>query len=92
MKHKNDKFIIRQDKTIEQIRNISNYGNKSEKDLTKVLSQPKTKTKPKTEPKSTPKPTTKPTPKPKPEIKINKKKLEEIKNDFYELRHQFSKE
>ena len=28
---------------------------------------------------------------PKPKIRINKKKLEEIRNNFYELRHQFSK-
>ena len=29
--------------------------------------------------------------KPKPEIKINEKKLEEIRKDFNELRHKFSK-
>ena len=29
---------------------------------------------------------------PKPKIKINKKKLEEIRKDFYELRHKFSRE
>ena len=29
--------------------------------------------------------------KPKPKIKIDKKKLEEIRKDFYELRHKFSK-
>ena len=28
---------------------------------------------------------------PKPKIKIDKKKLEEIRKDFYELRHKFSK-
>ena len=28
---------------------------------------------------------------PKPKIKINKKKLEEIRKDFYELRYKFSK-
>ena len=61
---------------IAQIRNISNYQNKSKKDLIKAPSEPK--------------PT--PTPKPKPETKINKKKLEEIRKDFYELRHKFSKE
>ena len=66
---------------IAQIRNMSNYKNKSEKDLIKALSKPEPK--PETKPK--------PTPKPKPEIKINKKKLEEIRKDFYELRHQFSK-
>ena len=50
-----------------QNRNIRNYENKSEKDLTKALSEPK------------------------PKIRINKKKLEEIRNKFYELRHNFSK-
>ena len=29
--------------------------------------------------------------KPKPKLGINKKKLEEIKKDFYKLRHKFSK-
>ena len=29
--------------------------------------------------------------KPKPKIRINKKKLEEIRKDFYKLRHKFSK-
>ena len=50
-----------------QNRNIRNYENKSEKDLTKALSEPK------------------------PKIRINKKKLEEIRKDFNELRHKFSK-
>ena len=62
---------------------MSNYKNKSEKDLIKALSKPEPK--PETKPKPTPKP------KPKPEIKINKKNLEEIRKDFYELRHKFSK-
>ena len=52
---------------IVQNRNKRNYENKSEKDLTKALSEPK------------------------PKIRINKKKLEEIRNKFYELRHKFSK-
>ena len=60
-----------------QSRNISNYENKSEKDLIKALSEPKTESKPKAEPQ--------------PKIIIEKKKLEEIRNDFYELRHEFSK-
>ena len=64
-----------------QIKNISHYENKSEKGLIKALSQPK--------PKPEPKPETKPTPKPK--IIINKKKLEEIRKDFIEFRHKFSK-
>ena len=57
-------------KLIAQNRNISNYENKSEKDLIKALSEPK--------------------PKPKLKIRINKK-LEEIRKDFYKLRHEFSK-
>ena len=60
-----------------QSRNISDYENKSEKDLIKALSEPKTESKPKVEPQ--------------PKIIIEKKKLEEIRNDFYELRHKFSK-
>ena len=54
-------------KLIAQSRNISDYENKSEKDLIKALSEPK------------------------PKIRINKKKLEEIKKDFCKLRHKFSK-
>ena len=54
---------------IAQIRNISDYENKSKEDLIKALSEPK----------------------PKPEIRINKKKLDEIRKDFNELRHKFSK-
>ena len=54
-------------KLIAQNRNISNYENKSEKDLIKALSEPK------------------------PKIRINKNKLKEIRKDFYELRHKFSK-
>ena len=52
-------------KLIAQYRNISDYENKSKKDLIKALSEPK--------------------------IGINKKKLEEIRKDFYKLRHKFSK-
>ena len=52
---------------IAQSRNISDYENKSEKDLVKALSKPK------------------------PKIRIKKMKLEEIRKDFYELRHKFSK-
>ena len=54
-------------KLIAQNRNISDYENKSEKDLVKALSKPK------------------------PKIRIKKMKLEEIRKDFYELRHKFSK-
>ena len=55
-------------KLIAQSINISNYENKSQKDLVKALRKPKPKIK----------------------IRINKKKLEEIKKDFNELRHKFS--
>ena len=50
-----------------QNRNISDYENKSEKDLIKALNERK------------------------PKIRINKNKLEEIRKDFYELRHKFPK-
>ena len=69
---------------IAQIRNISDYQNKSKEDLIKALS----KTKPKLEPK--PKPQT-PKPEPKPEIRVNKRKLKKLRKDFDELRHKFSK-
>ena len=83
---------------IAQIRNISNYENKSKEELIKALSKPEPKPKPeikpkqepKSKPKQTPKPNQKPKPKPEQEIKINKKKLEEIRKDFYELRHKYS--
>ena len=60
-------------KLVAQSRNISDYENKSEKNLVKALSKPI------------------PKPKPKLEIRINKKKLEETRKDFNELRHKFSK-
>ena len=69
---------------IAQIRNISDYENKSKEELIKALSEPKPETKPETKPKQTPKP------KPKPKIIINKKKLEETRKDFNELKHKFS--
>ena len=53
---------------IAQIRNISDYENKSKEDLIKALGETKLK----------------------PKIGINKK-LEEIRKDFYKLRHKFSK-
>ena len=49
---------------ITQIRNISNYQNKSKEDLIKALSKPK--------PETTLKPESKPKPQPKPEIRINR--------------------
>ena len=60
-------------KLIAPSRNISDYQNKSKKDLVKALSEQK------------------PKPKPNIKIKIYKKKLEEVRKDFYELRHKFSK-
>ena len=59
---------------IAQIRNISDYENKSKEDLIKALSEPKPET---------PKPDTKPKPKSQPEtpiieVKVNKKRLEKI--------------
>ena len=55
-------------KLIAEHRNISDYENKSTKDLIKALRGPKSK------------------------LGINKNKLKEIKKDFYNLRHKFSKE
>ena len=73
---------------IAQIRNISDYQNKSKEDLIKALIEPKPDTKPKP---GTPKPDTKPKqtpkPKPKPEIRVNKRKLKKIRKYFDELRH-----
>ena len=63
---------------IAQIRNISDYENKSKEDLIKALSEPKPETKPKWKPQTKPKQT----PKTEPKIKINKKKLEEIEKNF----------
>ena len=73
---------------IAQIRNISDYENKSKEDLIQALSEPKPDTKPKP---GTPKPDTKPKqtpkPEPKPEIRVNKRKLKKFRKDFDELRH-----
>ena len=68
---------------ITQIRNISDYENKSKEDLIKALSE--TKPKPETIPEAKPKP------EPKPEIRVNKRKLKKLRKDFDELRHKFSK-
>ena len=87
---------------IAQIRNISDYENKSKEDLIKVLSETKQETpKPETLKSEKLKPETlkseklKPeTPKPeniKSEIRVNKKKLKKLRKDFDELRHKFSK-
>ena len=78
---------------ITQIRNISDYENKSKEDLIKALSETKQSPKPET-PNTRKKPKqTKPEaePKPKPEIRVNKRKLKKLRKDFDELRHKFSK-
>ena len=62
-------------------KNISDYENKSKKDLKKAIIQTKSETKTKPETKS----------EPKLEIRINKKKFKELRKDFDELRHKFSK-
>ena len=64
-------------KLIAQIRNISDYENKSKEDLIKAISE----TKPKLE-------TAKPEPK---IVKTNKRKLKKLRKDFDELKHKFSK-
>ena len=70
-----------------QIRNISDYENKSKEDLIKILSETEQETpKPETPELETPK-----SEKLKPEIKVNKKKLKNLRKDLDELRHKFSK-
>ena len=88
---------------IAQIRNISDYKNKSKEDLIKALSEPEAKPqtpKPQLPKPQTPKPKpqtpnqeTKPKlePEPKIEVKRNEKRLGKIRKDFDELRHKFSK-
>ena len=91
---------------IAQIRNISDYENKSKEDLIKALRETKQTPKPELKPKpETPKPKpktpktrkktkqTKPEaePEPKPEIRVNKRKLKKLRKDFDELKHKFSK-
>ena len=87
---------------IAQIRNMSDYENKSKEDLIKALSEakpevkPKPERKPETKPKQTwkpetiPKQTPKPEQEPKIEIKVNKKKFKKLRKDFDKLRHKFS--
>ena len=87
---------------IAQVRNISGYENKSREDLIKALRE----TKPETPKPETPKLKTLKlnTPKiissklkisklktPKPKIRVNKKKLKKLRQDFDELRHKFDK-
>ena len=67
---------------IAQIRNISDYENKSKEDLIKALTEPKRETsKPETKPEQIPKPEI-PKPKPEPElnirVKANKRELKKL--------------
>ena len=78
---------------IAQVRNISNYENKSKEDLIKALSEtpkpeiPKLKT-----PKLiSSKLKISKLKKPRLEIRVNKKKLKKLRKDFNELRHKFDK-
>ena len=77
---------------IAQIRNISDYENKSKEDLIKALNEIKQETPKQKTPKleklkqETPKPE-----KAKHEIRVNKKKQKKLRKDFDELRHRFSK-
>ena len=72
---------------IAQIRNISDYENKSKEDLIKALSEPKSESpKPEIRKPEIPKPEI-----PRPETRVNKKKLKKLRKDFDELRHKFSK-
>ena len=64
---------------IAQIKNIRDYESKSKEDSIKALRKPKPETKPKQ------------TPKLEPEIRVNKRKLKKLREDFDELRHKFSK-
>ena len=60
-------------RVIGQIRNISEYENKSKKDLIKALSEPKPET---------PKPKPKPEPEPKIRVKTDKRKLKKLRKDL----------
>ena len=70
---------------IAQIRNISDYQNKSKEDLIKAVSQPEPDTKPKPDTKPNPEPE----PEPKIEIKFNRRRLKKLRKDFDELRQIF---
>ena len=101
-KYKDDKFIIYQInhfklRLLAQIRNISDYENKSKEDLIKTLSKAKPETlkseelKPETPKSEKIKPETPKSETVKPKIRVNKKKLTKLRKDFDELRHKFSK-
>ena len=71
-------------KLIAQVRSISGYENKSKEDLIRALSEPKSESpKPEIPKLKIPKPWT--------EIKVDKKKLKKLRQDFDELRHKFDK-
>ena len=77
---------------IAQIRNISDYENKSKEDLIKTLSQPKPETpKPDIKPKPKPEPQTPKPETPKVGVETNQIKLRKLRKGFDELRHKFSK-
>ena len=77
---------------IAQIRNISDYENKSKEDLIKTLSQPKPETpKPDTKPKPKPEPQTPKPETPKVGVETNQIKLRKLRKGFDELRHKFCK-
>ena len=72
---------------VAQIRNTSDYENKSKEYLIKALGEREPESKRETKSK----PETKPEPELKPEIRVNKRKLKYLRKDFDELRHKFPK-
>ena len=82
---------------IAQIRDISDYENKSKEDLIKLLSETKPETtkpeipKPETSKLKAPKPEAPKPEKTKLEIRVNKRKFKKLRKYFDELRHKFSK-
>ena len=80
-------LLLDEVRLIAQIRNISNYENKSKEDLIKALSEPKPEIKLETKPKTKPKQTLKP--EAKLEVKFNMKKFKKLRKDFDELKHKF---
>ena len=77
---------------IAQIRDISDYENKSKEDLIKLLSETKPEIpKPETSKLKAPKPEAPKPEKTKLEIRVNKRKFKKLRKYFDELRHKFSK-
>ena len=72
---------------VAQIRNTSDYENKSKEYLIKALGEQEPESKRETKSK----PETKPEPELKPEIRVNKRKLKNLRKDFDELRQKFPK-